>query len=316
MQVPETLKGNDYSKEKREELIINNIKLVEDIVKKRFPDSLYEEDELISIGIVGLIKSIDNFDSSKGIPFTSYLKKYINNELSRFLNKESKRIQFSSLDSSDEFIPLSTIASDYEDKELYKSVRNIVDGLPVIEREIVKLHYGFEENVRVTQTEIAKKLCISKSSVSRMLRRALGKVKVTLKRNDLIDISDGELNNVERTGVNEEDFKDVIALKKLIEDYAKYLGLDTEKILDDFNEFLFDFTSRIPIETIEEAKNQKEVKEVVSPYTSMSTKKTNWKLMVVIGVIMVVIVGGCLFFLNRNNGDTSNDITYMIGGVR
>lgn len=115
---------------------------------------------------------------------------------------------------------------------------------------------------------------------------------------------------------NKEDFKDVIALKKLIEDYAKYLGLDTEKILDDFNEFLFDFTSRIPIETIEEAKNQKEVKEVVSPYTSISTKKTNWKLIVVIGVIMVVIVGGCLFFLNRNNGDTSNDITYMIGGVR
>lgn len=228
MQVPETLKGNDYSKEKREELIINNIKLVEDIVKKRFPNSLYEEDELISIGVVGLIKSIDNFDSSKGIPFTSYLKKYINNELSRFLNKESKRIQFSSLDSSDEFIPLSTIASDYEDKELYKSVRNIVDGLPVIEREIVKLHYGFEENVRVTQTEIAKKLCISKSSVSRMLRRALGKVKVTLKRNDLIDISDGELNNVERTSVNEKDFKDVIKL--LREDcYSGMLNFLTTK---------------------------------------------------------------------------------------
>lgn len=228
MQVPETLKGNDYSKEKREELIINNIKLVEDIVKKRFPDSLYEEDELISIGVVGLIKSIDNFDSSKGIPFTSYLKKYINNELSRFLNKESKRIQFSSLDNSDEFIALSTIASDYEDKELYKSVRNIVDGLPVIEREIVKLHYGFEENVRVTQTEIAKKLCISKSSVSRMLRRALGKVKVTLKRNDLIDISGDELNNVERTVVNEEDFKDVIKL--LREDcYSGMLNFLTTK---------------------------------------------------------------------------------------
>lgn len=228
MQVPETLKGNDYSKEKREELIINNIKLVEDIVKKRFPNSLYEEDELISIGVVGLIKSIDNFDSSKGIPLTSYLKKYINNELSRFLNKESKRIQFSSLDSSDEFIPLSTIAADYEDKELYKSVRNIVDGLPVIEREIVKLHYGFEENVRVTQTEIAKKLCISKSSVSRMLRRALGKVKVTLKRNDLIDISGGELNNVERTSVNEKDFKDVIKL--LREDcYSGMLNFLTTK---------------------------------------------------------------------------------------
>lgn len=228
MQVPETLKVNDYSKEKREELIINNIKLVEDIVKKRFPDSLYEEDELISIGIVGLIKSIDNFDSSKGIPFTSYLRKYINNEFSRFLKKESKRIQFSSLDSNDEFIPLSTIEADYEDKELYKSVRNIVDGLPVIEREIVKLHYGFEENVRVTQTEIAKKLCISKSSVSRMLRRALGKVKVTLKRNDLIDMSGDELNNVERTVVNEEDFKGVIKL--LREDcYSGMLNFLTTK---------------------------------------------------------------------------------------
>lgn len=228
MQVPETLKGNDYSKEKREELIINNIKLVEDIVKKRFLDYLYEEDELISIGIVGLIKSIDNFDPSKGIQFTSYLKKYINNELSRFLNRESKYIQFSSLDSRDEFIPLSTIASDYEDKELYKSVRNIVDGLPVIEREIVKLHYGFEENVRVTQAEIAKKLCISKSRVSRMLKRALDKVKVNLKRNDLVDISGDELNNVERTVVNEEDFKDVIKL--LREDcYSGMLNFLTTK---------------------------------------------------------------------------------------
>lgn len=115
---------------------------------------------------------------------------------------------------------------------------------------------------------------------------------------------------------NKEDFKDVIALKKLIEDYAKYLGLDTEKILDDFNEFLFDFTSRIPIETIEEAKNQKETKDVVSPYTSMSSKNSSWKLMTIIGIIVVIIIGGCLFFLNKNNDGTSNDITYMIGGVR
>lgn len=115
---------------------------------------------------------------------------------------------------------------------------------------------------------------------------------------------------------NKEDFKDVIALKKLIEDYAKYLGLDTEKILDDFNEFLFDFTSRIPIETIEEAKNQKETKEVVSPYTSMCSKKSNLKLMTIIGIIVVIIIGGCLFFINRSNEDTSNDITYTIGGVR
>ena len=115
---------------------------------------------------------------------------------------------------------------------------------------------------------------------------------------------------------NKEDFKDVIALKKLIGDYAKYLGLDAEKLLDEFNEFLFDFTSRIPIETIEEAKNKKEVKEVVSPYTSMSPKKNNWKMVVVVGIVMTIIIGICLFIMNKVSNDTSSDITYTIGGVR
>ena len=115
---------------------------------------------------------------------------------------------------------------------------------------------------------------------------------------------------------NKEDFKDVIALKKLIRDYAKYLGLDAEKLLDEFNEFLFDFTSRIPIETIEEAKNKKEVKEVVSPYTSMSPKKNNWKIVVIVGIVMTIIIGICLFIMNKVSNDTSSDITYTIGGVR
>ena len=48
-----------------------------------------------------------------------------------------------------------------------------------------------------------------------------------------------------------EDFKDVMTLKYFIRDYAKYLGLDGEKMVDEFNEFLFDFTSKIPVEDIE-----------------------------------------------------------------
>ena len=50
-----------------------------------------------------------------------------------------------------------------------------------------------------------------------------------------------------------EDFKDVLFLKYFIRDYAKYLGLDGEEMVDEFNEFLFDFTSKIPIEEIEKA---------------------------------------------------------------
>ena len=53
-----------------------------------------------------------------------------------------------------------------------------------------------------------------------------------------------------------EDFKDVFSLKYFIRDYAKYLGLDGEKILDDFNEYLFEETSKISLEEIEEAKKR------------------------------------------------------------
>ena len=68
-----------------------------------------------------------------------------------------------------------------------------------------------------------------------------------------------------------DDFKDVFSLKYFIRDYAKYLGLDGEEVLDDFNEYLFEQTSKISLEEIEEAKKEKEMREkdlkILSPYT-------------------------------------------------
>ena len=91
-----------------------------------------------------------------------------------------------------------------------------------------------------------------------------------------------------------EDFKDVVSLKYFIRDYAKYLGLDGEKMVDEFNEFLFDFTSKIPLGEIEKAKaNNKNKKSVASPYTEVNNKKSNGKilLMSIIIVIVLIIVG-------------------------
>ena len=93
-----------------------------------------------------------------------------------------------------------------------------------------------------------------------------------------------------------DDFKDVVFLKYFIRDYAKYLGLDGEKLVDEFNEFLFDFTSKIPVEEIEKAKNKSvQVKEVVSPYTVV---KSNNKLLMIlaIGAIVSLIVSSISIF--------------------
>ncbi len=90
-------------------------------------------------------------------------------------------------------------------------------------------------------------------------------------------------------------FKDIFVLKDYIYNYAKYLGLDPDKIIDEFNEYLFEYTSKIPLEDIEKAmKEQKKEdlpeKKIVSPYTT-STKKVNLKVVVPLAIALALIIG-------------------------
>ena len=111
-----------------------------------------------------------------------------------------------------------------------------------------------------------------------------------------------------------EDFKDVISLKYFIRDYAKYLGLDSERILDEFNEYLFDMTSKIPIELIKEAKKDKnENNDTISPYTKESSKIKVPKIIIGLAAIVILIVVGYFIVSNYKGNDFSdNDITYSI----
>lgn len=89
-------------------------------------------------------------------------------------------------------------------------------------------------------------------------------------------------------------FKDIFVLKDNIRNYAKYLGLDADKVIDDFNEYLFEYTSKIPVEDIEKAMEEKQKEEVsevkiVSPYT-VSKKKYDSKLIIVLSIILAVLV--------------------------
>lgn len=113
-----------------------------------------------------------------------------------------------------------------------------------------------------------------------------------------------------------EDFDDVFYLKYFIRDYAKYLGLDGEQLVDEFNEYLFDYTSKIPLDVIEKAKNEKKEKkkEIISPYTI--NKKNNFfipKYILIIIVIVVLLLTGYFVFLDTKGNDFSDsDITHVI----
>ena len=112
-----------------------------------------------------------------------------------------------------------------------------------------------------------------------------------------------------------EEFQDVVSLKYFIRDYAKYLGLDGEELVDEFNEFLFDFTSKIPLEEIEKAKlNNVNKKEVVSPYTSEVSNKKGVKVIIAVVIVLCLLVIGYFVMSGIKGNDFKDDnVTYVIG---
>lgn len=121
-----------------------------------------------------------------------------------------------------------------------------------------------------------------------------------------LKMRESQLKSIEEG--RKEDFKDVFSLKYFIRDYAKYLGLDGEEILDEFNEFLFEQTSKISVEEIEEAKKEKEDRErnmkILSPYTITSKDKKK-KFIIITIVILLIIIGiiGYMSISNHNKND-------------
>lgn len=130
-----------------------------------------------------------------------------------------------------------------------------------------------------------------------------------------LKISPSQIENIEIG--NREVFKDVFELKKIIREYSKYLNLDPEKIEDQFNEFLFEYTSKIPLEeivktSIEIQKEQDSKKVIRSPYTKFENKKFNF-LPIIIAVVVILIAAGIAYlFLTRDEELTINNKSYGV----
>ena len=105
-----------------------------------------------------------------------------------------------------------------------------------------------------------------------------------------LELSVSQLENIESGNVKA--FKNVYDLKDFIIQYAKYLGLDSEKVVDEFNGFLFEHTSKISLEDIKIAqkKMESQEKKVRSPYTKTYTKKVGVWPFVVTGVVFLVLI--------------------------
>ncbi len=110
-----------------------------------------------------------------------------------------------------------------------------------------------------------------------------------------LDIKQIILENIESGNIG--CFKDIFVLKDNLANYSKYLGLDSKKIIDDFNDYLFEYTSKIPVDDIEKAIMEKKKEEkkkddkVVSPYTTPISKNSKLKkIIIIIGIIIVLLI--------------------------
>jgi len=118
-----------------------------------------------------------------------------------------------------------------------------------------------------------------------------------------LEITLPQLENLEDGNVNA--FKDIFFLKELVRKYAIYLNVDAEEIMEDFNDFVFDFTSRIPVEEIEakvkeiERQTEKETRsKISSPYTRKKVRKAKLQPVFLFSVITIILV--CLTFMFLN----------------
>lgn len=122
-----------------------------------------------------------------------------------------------------------------------------------------------------------------------------------------LEISEIILKNIEEGKIGA--FKDIFILKEHISNYSKYLGLDFEKVLDEFNEYLFEYTSRIPIKEIEKTieLNTKDTEEkIVSPYT-LNRPKSKKGIYVTIYILLLLLVILAIFWsVNQITIDKKN----------
>ncbi len=175
----------------RNRLIEHNLRLVAHVVKK-YNNTMYETDDLISIGTIGLIKAVDSFNKEKGIRLATYASRCIENELlmlMRSSKKQSKEVSLFDPVGSDKegntiqlldiFVAEETdIIEQMEEQQKLGKLREYIDKvLTEREREIINLRYGLADGREVTQREIADKLNISRSYVSRIEKKALRKLK-------------------------------------------------------------------------------------------------------------------------------------------
>ena len=182
-------KAKNGDMEARNKLIEHNLRLVAHIVKK-FESTNHDTDDLIGIGTVGLIKGIDTYSENKKVKLATYAAKCAENEILMYFRQDKKNSKNVSLyeeisydKEGNKITIMDILKTDNPDyiEEIYQNdniilLRKYLSILSKREKEIIEARYGLNNRDEETQKDIAKRLHISRSYVSRLEKRATTKI--------------------------------------------------------------------------------------------------------------------------------------------
>lgn len=182
------------SEEAKNKLIEHNLRLVV-YLSKKYENTKIDLEDLVSIGTIGLIKGINTYKMDKNIKLATYASRCIDNEILMYLRKNKKRNADVSLEESLSFDAegnelhlediLGTdpdlVTKELEDNDLKLTLLKEIEKLPKRDKEIMKLRYGLFGEKEITQKELAEKLSISQSYISRIEKKVIKKIKETIK---------------------------------------------------------------------------------------------------------------------------------------
>lgn len=146
--------------------------------------------------------------------------------------------------------------------------------------------------------EIGEKLKEARESIGVSVEEAAEDLKIDASQ--IISIENG---NVEK-------FQDIFNLKYFIRDYAKYLGLNKEEIVDDFNEYLFDYTSKLSLDEIKKESKEKESNKIKSPYTIERKREKIYQNFIYIAIVVLLITITVLLYTILHEEDNEDNLVY------
>ncbi len=187
------IKAKEGDEEAKNILIEHNLRLVVFLAKK-FESKVYDIEDLVSIGSIGLIKGINTYKIDKNIRLATYASRCISNEILMFLRKNKKRRADLSLDEALNYdaegnelhledilgTDVSLVPDEYQKKLDREVLSKEIEDLKDRDKEIMILRYGLNNTKEYTQKEVAKMLGISQSYISRIEKKVIKKLKITM----------------------------------------------------------------------------------------------------------------------------------------